>query len=203
MMMKRQSGFTLLEIMLVILVIGLLAGVAAPNFSLSEPEDRVAEPARRFKAVFDMAADYAMLNQYELGIIIKDNNYRFVAFDGERWVDFQGEKIFTASDHEEGIQLDLELEGLPWAEENLVSEASFQTEEDEQDEDDDTERLSPQLFILSSGDITPFRLTFSLDTNYGDSYFNNRDFTDDIIYFQVTGDFTTPVTIEGPMEQLP
>lgn len=187
--MKKNTGFTLLEVMLVILMIGLLAGVVTPNFDLGNDEDKAAKPARKFKAIFDLAGDYAMLNQYELGLIIKDNNYRFVAFDGQRWVDFQAEKYFAASDHEEGLDLALELDGLPWAEDNLLNEVSLQVEDDE---DDDKELLSPQIFILSSGDITPFRLSFSYKPEYGDP-----------VHFQVTGDFTTPLAIEGPLEELP
>lgn len=183
-------GFTLLEIMLVILMIGLLASVAVPNFDLGSDEDKLSKPARRFKAVFDLAAEQAMLNQYELGLIIKDDNYRFVAFDGQRWVTFQAEKYFAASEHKEGIELELELEGLPWGEDNLLNEVTFEVEED--DEDEDKELLSPQIFILSSGDVTPFRLTFSYKPDFADT-----------IYFQVSTEFTAPVKIEGPLDRLP
>lgn len=187
--MKKNTGFTLLEVMLVILMIGLLAGVVTPNFDLGSAEDKVKKPARRFKAVFDLASEYAMLNQYELGIIIKDNNYRFVAFDGQRWADFQAEKFLEMSEIDENVDLSLELDGLPWAENNLLNEVNFQ---DEEDEEDGKELLSPQIFILSSGDITPFRLTFTYKSDY-----------EDPIYFQVTGDFAAPLTIEGPLEALP
>ncbi|MFT4924732.1 MAG: general secretion pathway protein H [Phenylobacterium sp.] len=188
--MKRHTGFTLLEIMLVILMIGLLAGVAAPNFDLGNDEDKIAKPARRFKAVFDLASEYAMLNQLELGLIVKDNNYRFVSFNGQKWEDFQPEKFFAASDNEEGIDLTLEIDGLPWAENNLLAEVSFQDEDFEDDENDDKELLSPQIFILSSGDITPFRMTFTYKPEY-----------DDPLYFQVTGDFSIPLAIKGPLEE--
>jgi general secretion pathway protein H len=187
---KANRGFTLLEVMLVILMIGLLVGLSTPNFDFGSPEDKVSKPARRFKAIFDMASEHAMLNNYELGLIIKDNNYRFVAFDGQRWVDFQGDKIFAASDINEEIDLALELDGLPWAENNLLNEVVFAVEED--DEDEDKELLSPQIFILSSGDITPFRLTFSYKPEY-----------EPVIHFQVTGDFTVPLTVTGPLDELP
>jgi general secretion pathway protein H len=80
------------------------------------------------------------------------------------------------------------LEGLPWAENNLLNEVSFQVEEDD---DDDKELLSPQIFILSSGDITPFKLTFSFKPDF-----------DEPVYFEVTGDFTAPITVNGPLDSI-
>lgn len=189
-MKKRNKGFTLLELLLVIMLIGLFARLVIPSVSWGGPEDRLEEASQRFKAVFDLSSEFAMLNNLELGIIIKDNDYRFVSFDGTRWVNFQPEKYFEPSKHEEGFELELELEGLEWAENNLLNEVTFEVEED--DEDDSKEMLSPQVFILSSGDITPFRLTFSFKPDF-----------EDTIRFVVTGDFTAPVKLEGPLERLP
>lgn len=187
--MKRNKGFTLLEIMLVILIIGMMAKIVVPSISWGGDEERLENSAKRFKAVFDLASEFAMLNNQELGLILKDNNYRFVSFDGTRWVNFQPEKYFEPSDHEEGFELELELEGLEWAEHNLLNEVTFEVEED--DDNDSKEMLSPQIFILSSGDITPFRITFSYKPDF-----------EQTIYFQVSGEFTVPVKLEGPLDRV-
>jgi general secretion pathway protein H len=187
--MKKNKGFTLLELMLVILVIGVMAKIVVPSITWGSDEDRLSDTTNRFKAVFDLAAEYAMINNYELGLIIKDDDYRFVAFDGTRWANFAQEKYFEPSKHEEGIELKLELEGLEWAENNLLNEVTFQQEDAE---DEDKEMLTPQIYILSSGDITPFRLTFTYE----------REF-EDPIHFQAIGDFTAPIKVEGPLEELP
>jgi general secretion pathway protein H len=187
---RKNSGFTLLELMIVIVLIGLFTTVVIPSITWGGSEEKVEKASHRFKAVFDLASDYAMINNFELGLIIKDNNYRFVAFDGQRWVDFAAEKYFEPSDLEEELELELELEGLLWAENNLLNEVTFEVEED--DDNEDKEMLSPQIFILSSGDITPFRLTFSLEQDFAEP-----------VYYQVTGDFTAPVTVDGPLDDLP
>lgn len=189
--MKKHQGFTLLELIVVMFIMAILVGVMAPSINFSSDTDRVEKASQRFKAIFDLASEYAMLNNYELGLIFKDDNYRFVAFDGQRWIDFTAERYFEPSEHDEDIELELELEGLAWAEENLLNEVTFEVEED--DNNEDKEMLSPQVFILSSGDITPFRVTFSVEPEFGG----------DPVYFQVTGDFTAPVTLDGPLEELP
>ena len=188
--MKQNKGFTLLELMLVILVIGVMARIVVPSITWGSDEDRLSDTTNRFKAVFDLASEYAMINNYELGLIIKDNDYKFVAFNGTVWASFAQEEYFQPSKHEEGIELELELDGLPWAENNLLNEVTFQQESE--DDDDDKEMLSPQIYILSSGDITPFRLTFTFE----------REF-EDPIYFQAVGDFAAPIKVEGPLDELP
>jgi len=187
---NKTRGFTLLELMIVMVIMALMVGVIVPSINLGDDHDRVEKSAHRFKAVFDLASEYAMLNNFELGLILKDDNYRFVAYDGQRWADFAAERYFEASELDEDIELELELEGLLWAENNLLNEVTFEVDED--DNDEDKEMLSPQIFILSSGDITPFRITFSLERDFGE-----------MIYYQVTGDFAAPVEVEGPLEQLP
>ena len=187
---KKTRGFTLLELMIVMVIMALMVGVIVPSISIGDDNEKVEKSAHRFKAVFDLASEYAMLNNFELGLILKDNNYRFVAYDGQRWIDFAAERYFEPSDHEEGVELELELEGLLWAENNLLNEVAFEV--DEEDDNEDKEMLSPQIFILSSGDITPFRITFSFEKPFGE-----------MIYYQVTGDFAAPVEVDGPLEQLP
>jgi general secretion pathway protein H len=187
--MKQNKGFTLLELMLVILVIGVMARIVVPSITWGSDEDKISKSANRFKAVFDLASEFAMINNYELGLIIKDNDYKFVAFNGTAWANFAQEEYFKPSKHEEGVELKLELDGLPWAENNLLNEVTFQQESDD---DEDKEMLSPQIYILSSGDITPFRLTFTFE----------RDF-EDPVHFQAIGDFTAPIKIEGPLDELP
>lgn len=185
------SGFTLLELVIVMFVMAILVGIIAPSINFGGEREQIEEATKRFKGVFDLASEYAMLNHLELGVIIKENNYRFVAFDGERWQDFAPERYFEASEHDEQLELELELDGLPWAEGNLLNEVTFDVAED--DEDPDREMLSPQIFILSSGDITPFRLIFMWSSLQVDGSY----------YYQVIGEFTAPVMLEGPIEGMP
>jgi len=58
--MRRRAGFTLLEIMIVVLILGLLATLVAPKI-LGRAED-----ARRTKAMADLKAIEQALNLYRL-----------------------------------------------------------------------------------------------------------------------------------------
>ncbi len=224
-MPKANKGFTLLELILVIALIGILISVVAFSFDGDSRDKVIEQQAKRFHAVVNMAAEHAMLNQVELGLIFEDNEYRFVAFDGQRWRPVSGQKYLEPLPFDEFIDMTLELEGLEWAEDNILNTVSFQSDEDEdedsfssggkgdskggsrgddeddeesareQDEeesDEDRKKLTPQIFLLSSGDITPFLITLVTELESGQE-----------VYYQIKGEFSAPVSIEGPLDELP
>lgn len=97
------------------------------------------------------------------------------------------QKIFEDKEFSEGIELKLELEGLEWSEDNLLGSVSWS---DEELDDDGEEKLTPQIFILSSGDLTPFLIDVSIDVE------DEKETT----YFRLKGNFTFPVELIGPSE---
>lgn len=60
---RRQSGFTLLEIMVVIFIIGLLVAIVAPNV-LSNQDDAMQQKARADIATLEQALDMYRLDNY-------------------------------------------------------------------------------------------------------------------------------------------
>lgn len=50
--------------------------------------------------------------------------------------------------------------------------------------------MIPQVYILSSGDITPFRAEFSMADTFD---------LDTPVEFHVVGEYTTPLAIAGPL----
>lgn len=184
---RNQQGFTLLEIMLVIAVIALIASSMRLGISFESEKDKKIREVQRMHAVINAAAEYAMLNQVELGLLLDDVSYKFLAFDGQKWRAMSGQKIFEDKEFSEGIELKLELEGLEWSEDNLLGSVSWS---DEELDDDGEEKLTPQIFILSSGDLTPFLIDVSIDV----------EDEEETTYFRLKGNFTFPVELIGPSE---
>lgn len=182
-MRKQQTGFTLIEIMLVLALMGLMISVVSYTALGTNNYDKVNQQAKRFQVVFDMASDYAILNQVQLGIRIdeEENTYTYVALDDDDdWVELAGQKLFESYQLPEDMTLQLFLDDLPWQqEEQLFDRSLFDEELSVSDEgveignEEDIVPPPPQLFLLSSGDLTPFELTIT----FADAFSNENPIT--------------------------
>ena len=151
---SKLSGFTLLEIMIVVVIVGLLASVVAPMVSKSA-DDLLKEEADRFVALVKLAQDESILQSRQLGLKIEPDGYSFLQQqdDSDDWV-FFSEGPFRQRKLSSSTKTFLYLDGVDVSllENNIESEG-----------DDEKKKLKPHLFILSSGEMTPFsyELVFS------------------------------------------
>lgn len=163
--MTPRRGFTLLEVMLVLLIVGLLTGVVALNFAGKTPQQQVQQEVLRFTQAFQFVAEQAQLQQQEWGLVVAAESYAFVYYSPEGWQLPQQPAILKEYVLPEGIRLQLELEGLPGAEYNLLSQLTWEREPESRWATDQEKKAVPfpQVFILSSGEISPFRVNFVFD----------------------------------------
>lgn len=202
---NRQHGFTLIEVMLVIVLVGLMVSVVQFSASGDKAEQTLELSSKRFAGIFDIAAEYGMLNNIELGLMIDKEGYQFLGYDGTNWTDVSENELFSRYQLPEGVELVLQLDDLPIEEPQLFDTKLFNELQEAESEDDleqdrgsseesdsniEKKKLIPQIYMLSGGDITPFSLRFQ---------FVENDYTKAKLHFKVTGLYTTPLTIEGPL----
>lgn len=159
-----QTGFTLLELMLVILLIGLLATMVTLNFSSDSRHERLTAEAERFQQITQYVAETALLQQQEWGLYVVNDRYGFLYFDEQsaKWLEADEPKGLIQHQLPDGLRMMLELDGLQATEDNLLAQLEWQLDEDEQQASEPQEiPVLPQVFILSSGEISPFKLVFS------------------------------------------
>lgn len=190
---RIQQGFTLIEVMLVIVLIGVMVSAVQFSFSGNKPEQLLEQNSARFAGIFDVAAEYGLLNNVELGLFIEENSYQFLGYDGVSWSPIADNPLFEVYTLPEGIEITLQLDDLPIEAPQLFDSSVLINEDEDESFTDDAEKKKtiPQVYMLSGGDITPFSLTFSL----ADFAFDG----DENISFKVSGIYTTPLTIEGPL----
>jgi general secretion pathway protein H len=189
----KQVGFTLIEVMLVLVLIGLIASGVRFNLFGQSPEQSLEKASLRFSGVVQIAAEYGMLNNVEIGLIVDEEGYQFVAFDGEDWQTLDDQKALVQHTLPEIIDVELTFDDLPIEQNDFFENGSlFDDTDDIESEGIDTEEkpLIPQAVFFSGGDITPFMLTFSLSEDI--------DVAESIEY-QVLASYTLPLKITGPI----
>ncbi|MBT8444719.1 MAG: type II secretion system minor pseudopilin GspH [Gammaproteobacteria bacterium] len=155
-MRGRTNGFTLIEILVAVLIIGIVMSVAVLSLSLAGDDREVRKETRRLMSLVEVAQTDAMMQGREFGIEFMSGAYRFVEFDAEnnRWVEPPGDDSLRLWQLPEDYEVTLYIEDK----EILLEPEPKPLESD--DRQPQAEYL-PHLFVFSSGDSTPFELVIT------------------------------------------
>lgn len=196
---RSQYGFTLIEVVVVLAMIGLILATVRYTVFTGSIKNEIEKEAMRLQVVFNMASDFAVINQLELGLRIDDEKqtYEFVMLDeDDKWVTIDTHKHFAQVTFSEGVFVELILEGLEWQnDESLFDNRIFDEQLSVSNEgvqignEEDIPPPPPQILILSSGEITPFELLIRYEP---------QDLGDDEFEFSLLGKETVPIELATP-----
>jgi general secretion pathway protein G len=68
----RRAGFTLVEIMIVVIIFGILLSIAAPNFFTARAQSRGLAVCRDLKEILSAKDQFIMFNQLTQGATVND-----------------------------------------------------------------------------------------------------------------------------------
>ena len=162
-------GFTLIELMVVILIAGMLITFA--SLSVNNSSDKQLETeAKRFVSLVKFAANEAIMNSREIILKVEEQKYSFAApgANGELVDIGEDDTVFRARELPEHMHISGEING-----ERMV----FEEKRDKEAEPD-----FGKIGIFSSGEMVPFYIVFSQD---------------DGTEFEVSGDFAGKVEYLG------
>ncbi len=171
---RRSSGFTLLELLVVMVIIGVLATLVSLAVSGRAVDDRMQAESRRLEELLRLASDEAQAKGLELGFRQTTEGFEFLTpdTDSPRWI-VVAEGMFRPRQIAEPFYLELRVDGRllrpavsvapgPTKNEEEESESSKNRNSRASDKNDDSTRVEPQLLILSSGEMTAFTLDLKL-----------------------------------------
>ena len=140
-----MRGFTLIEILVVLLIVSIMTGIAVFNLPGFATDDEYRNETDRLLRVLELARDESLTQATELGFRPSKNRYQFYRYDEiqQTW-HLLDQAPFKERQLRRDIRLELELEG----------DEFVLNEEDE---------TAPPVMILSSGEMTPFSLTIAND----------------------------------------
>ena len=144
------KGFTLLELLVVILLIGIIANFAVLSIGSRTLSDRMETEAERIKQLIELAAEEAQVKGLNLGLIYEPEAYGFLVLgDGGIWSPYAESGPFRRRALGEPLEIDLRVEN------QLVPPHN---------PDDEDAVVLPQVLILSSGEVSPFELDLRADS---------------------------------------
>ena len=154
----RELAFTLIEILVVLIIVGIISAVTLMSFGLLGGDDRNLErDARRLSSLIEVVNDDAVLQGRDFGLEVMLSGYRWVEHDPilNQWFEVTDDEIMRERQLDPGVEFELYLE----EHRVLLQEDARETEIDEDRPNRDlTDDYLPHVLLLSSGDITPFEL---------------------------------------------
>lgn len=144
-MARRSSagGFTLLELLAVVVIIGVVLTFATLSLRGDRRADLLREEAERLLALTRLAQEEAVLRGEEIGLRVGPDRYEFLTYATDRWVALEEDAVLRAREVPPELTLELEVEGYTSAGGRQGPPAG--------------RAAGPDVVLWSSGEVTPFR----------------------------------------------
>ena len=158
----RARGFTLIELLVVLVILGTLVSLAV--LSVGNGAGRaLRDEGDRLATVMALLLEEATLDNREYGLQLRSDGYRVLVYDdlNSRW-----QRHPDTADYQlpARLQLSLALDGAP------LQLAAVPGADDEEEQPAAKGEAPPQLLLLSSGELSPFRLQLSERGKGGAAY---------------------------------
>ncbi len=124
-------------------------------FSGRAVDDKLATEARRLEQLLRLASEEAVVQGIELGFLTDGSTYTFLAVSEQGWAVYPDEGPLRERELPNGFEITLAVDDfdLPVAKKS-----------DEDEDDDKKEKeLTPQIYFLSSGELSPFEIELAAD----------------------------------------
>lgn len=158
--LARQTGFTLMEVLLVVLLMGLAATAVTLGMGGASKEKALERTAQQFMMATEMVLDETVLSGHFVGIVIEDSSYKFVYYDEGKWKPLEQDRLLAERQMEPGVEMVLVLDGLPLVQEDEEQDSWFDEPLIEKSADEKKKFPEPQIMLFPSGEMSAFELAF-------------------------------------------
>jgi type II secretion system protein H len=143
--LRRVSGFSLLELIVVIAMMATLTAVIVPRLNFGGEKDQIKTESLRLAELMRRASEESIFKTRELGIRFTDRDYQFLQLDGDgregKWVAYE-DTTFRKREWPDNFEVEIEVSGV-----------AVELEDAENFEID--EKTRPHVMFLSNGEVMP------------------------------------------------
>lgn len=145
----RASGFSLIELLVVIVILAITAAMVVLGTATLKAGDPAETESRRLAALLQFVAEEALVQGRDYGVEFFSDGYRFLSWDPDS-------RLWSVVDDEAALRRralppDLELALAVDGREVIVEQEGRRGRTE-------AEALVPQVAVFSSGELTPFEL---------------------------------------------
>ncbi|HSD68662.1 MAG TPA: type II secretion system minor pseudopilin GspH [Woeseiaceae bacterium] len=163
---RKLGGFTLIELLVVVVIIGIVSSFLLLSFGILGNDRALDQQIRRLASLLELTLDEATLQGRDFGLELMQGGYRFVELDPVlgQWGEVVGDDMLQPRQLDEDMEIELYIEGRKV----LLSKDPAKTaspEDDRMVRSDREKAYAPHVLILSSGDLSPFRMAIVRDTD--------------------------------------
>jgi general secretion pathway protein H len=192
---SQAQGFSLLELLVVVFIIGILATIFTLSVGVLGSDPELDKETDRLQALLSLALEEAVMHGRELGVNFYPDGYEFATFqedfieyydadddlqDQSEWIVLGRETLFGPRVLPEGIVIELEIDGRLIVLKDKKEPEIYDPEDDLDQSDKDLYR--PQIWLYSTGDMNPFVITF------------RREFSNDSLILEFSEDGTAELS---------
>lgn len=161
---RQQQGFTLLEVLVVVFIVGVIATMFTLAVGVAGGVDReLRQETERLETLIRLAQEDATVQAHELGLRFYPQQYEFSVWSrgqiadpaDDKWEPIR-EDVLAPRKLARGFEFELEIEGRSVVLENSAKEVE--------------KNYKPQIFMFSSGDISDVFLVRVRDRTERRSY---------------------------------
>ena len=158
------TGFTLVELMIVVFIVGLMAAIAIVTISGSRHDEELVKEAERLDALFDYVREQAELQTRDYGLLVSRTGYSFVVFDviANQWRQASEDDALRERKFPEGILPAMVVEGR-----TIVLDKK---RDDDAKKKKGIQDFTPQIMVFANGDLTSFEVSLERGTEQARLY---------------------------------
>ena len=162
----RQSGFTLIEIMVVLVIMGIMVSMVVMSLNTSDIREEMEVEMTRLQVLITLAQEEAILQGQVMSLAVSENTYRFdvLNVEDETWQALVDEKIFRERAVVPGTSFSLVIDAIEKEARNKDFKRELSLEEQKEKEkkkklaENEDEDKYQRIYIEPSGEMFPFEL---------------------------------------------